>query len=429
MSETTNLALPFIEASQAQKHVTHNEALLVLDALVQTGIVDRDLTSPPASPVDGEAFIPASGSTAQWYGNDLAIAVWQDGAWKFHTPQKGWIVYLTDENMFAFWNGNTWSDLSSAMGALQNISSLGINTAADATNKLSVSTDAVLFNHDGNGVQHKLNKNAANDTASLLFQTNFSGRAEMGITGDDDFHFKVSPDGATWNESIRIDRNNGGITFPKGALLERHLSASVDLGGGADWWGPADHLTTAYTSGSGVALANSRMYFSAFFVPRTLLLLGGFVSLHGASSTTGALLRVGIYELGAPNGSNWDIGNLVADFGTLSAETADNKVFDLANPVIVEPGWYLTAVGVSGSGADAIYGRWHAPGLTRYYPHGSGASGRPRILGPSYYIFENGCTSEIVSGLPATWTKNPALATSSINNFSFQLVFPKWREV
>ena len=214
----------------------------------------------PISPVDGDAFIPASGSTAQWSGNDLAIAVWQDGAWKFHTPQKGWIVYLTDENMFAFWNGNTWSDLSSAMGALQNISSLGINTAADATNKLSVSTDAVLFNHDGNGVQHKLNKNTNSDTASLLFQTNWSGRAEMGTTGDDDFHFKVSPDGAVWNESIRIDKNNGGVTFAKGALLERHLPASIDLTGGADWWGPADHLTTSYSSGTAFSLATDRIY-------------------------------------------------------------------------------------------------------------------------------------------------------------------------
>ena len=429
MSETTNLALPFIEASQAQKHVTHNEALLVLDALVQTGIVDRDLTSPPASPVDGDAFIPASGSTAQWSGNDLAIAVWQDGAWKFHTPQKGWIVYLTDENMFAFWNGNTWSDLSSAMGALQNISSLGINTAADATNKLSVSTDAVLFNHDGNGVQHKLNKNTNSDTASLLFQTNWSGRAEMGTTGDDDFHFKVSPDGAVWNESIRIDKNNGGVTFAKGALLERHLPASIDLTGGADWWGPADHLTTSYSSGTAFSLATDRIYFATFFVPRALLLTGCFVSLYTASTNAGALLRVGIYELGSPNGNSWDVGSLVADFGTMSGDVADNKIFDLASPVIVEPGWYVTAIGVSGANARAIYGRWFTPGLTRFFPNSTGTNARPRVAGPCVYLYESGCNSEIVSGLPATWTKNPVTDATTTNNFVYQSVFPKWREI
>ncbi len=429
MSETTTLALPFIEASQAQKHVTHNEALLVLDALVQTGIVDRNLTMPPAAPSDGDAYIPASDAAGQWLGNDLAIAVWQDGAWKFHTPHKGWIVYLADESIFAFWNGSAWSDLAPAIGALQNLSLLGINTTADVTNKLSVATDAILFNHNGNGVQHKLNKNTTNDTASLLFQTNFSGRAEMGTAGDDDFHFKVSPDSVAWHEAVRIDKNNGGVTFPNGALLERHLPASVDTAGGTDWWGPADHLTTSYSSNSGTALVANRMYFSAFFVPRTLLLTGCFVSLHGASSTTGALLRAGIYELGSPNGGNWDVGNLVTDFGTLSAESSGNKIFDLASPVTVEPGWYLTSLGTSGAGADAIYARWHAPGLTRFQPHGSGSASRPRISGPSFYLFENACNSEIVSGLPAMWVKNPVSDFTTTNNFSAQYVFPKWREV
>ena len=32
------LALPFIQPSQAQKHVTHNEALQLLDAVVQLRI-------------------------------------------------------------------------------------------------------------------------------------------------------------------------------------------------------------------------------------------------------------------------------------------------------------------------------------------------------------------------------------------------------
>ena len=36
MSETTpNLNLPFIMPAQAQKHVTHNEAIELLDAIVQ----------------------------------------------------------------------------------------------------------------------------------------------------------------------------------------------------------------------------------------------------------------------------------------------------------------------------------------------------------------------------------------------------------
>jgi hypothetical protein len=71
-----------------------------------------------------------------------------------------------------------------------------------------------LFNHAGAGHQHKINKAAAGDTASLLFQTATSGRAEMGTAGDDDFHLKVSADGSTWKEAIVIDRSTGAVSMP-----------------------------------------------------------------------------------------------------------------------------------------------------------------------------------------------------------------------
>ena len=47
MTDTVNLGLPFIEGSQAQKHVTHNEAIRTLDCLVQLSVESRALTSPP----------------------------------------------------------------------------------------------------------------------------------------------------------------------------------------------------------------------------------------------------------------------------------------------------------------------------------------------------------------------------------------------
>ena len=53
---TTHLLLPYILAAQAQKHVTHNEALRLLDAIVQLSVLDRDLTVPHASPADGDRY-------------------------------------------------------------------------------------------------------------------------------------------------------------------------------------------------------------------------------------------------------------------------------------------------------------------------------------------------------------------------------------
>ena len=90
----------------------------------------------------------------------------------------------------------------------------GVNATADATTKFAVAAAASLFNHAGAGHQAKINKNAAGDTASLLFQTGASGRAGCRDPGDDNFHFKVSPDGSTWKEAIVIDRSTGVTSFP-----------------------------------------------------------------------------------------------------------------------------------------------------------------------------------------------------------------------
>jgi hypothetical protein len=61
-----------------------------------------------------------------------------------------------------------------------------------------------------------LNKAAPTDTASLLFQTGFSGRAEMGTSGSDDFAIKVSPDGNTFRTALSIDADNGAVQFQTG---------------------------------------------------------------------------------------------------------------------------------------------------------------------------------------------------------------------
>lgn len=47
MSQSPNLALPYLAAGQAQKHVTVNEALRLLDALVQAAVESAALSAPP----------------------------------------------------------------------------------------------------------------------------------------------------------------------------------------------------------------------------------------------------------------------------------------------------------------------------------------------------------------------------------------------
>ncbi len=224
MPNTPNLALPYIEAAQAQKHVTHNEALSLLDALVQLAVTDRDLSVPPGSPANGERYIVAASPSGAWAGHAGHLAAWQDGAWMFTVPHAGFLAYLVDEATVAIWNGSAWVDLFSMITALQNLARLGVGTTADATNPFAAKLNNALWvartvgeGGDGN-LRYKLSKESAAKTLSLLFQDNFSGRAEIGLTGDDDFHFKVSPDGSTWYEAILLDRATGRVSFPSSAI-------------------------------------------------------------------------------------------------------------------------------------------------------------------------------------------------------------------
>ena len=166
------------------------------------------------------------------------LAAWQDGAWAFYPPRKGWLAWVEDEGAPVAWSGTNWATVGGS-GSVNPASLVGVNATADATNRLAVASPASLFNHDGAGHQMKLNKNAATDTASILFQTSFSGRAEMGAAGSDDFSFKVSADGSTWNNAILINRSTGACTFPNtslggGSLTDGDKGDVVVSGSGCD---------------------------------------------------------------------------------------------------------------------------------------------------------------------------------------------------
>jgi Protein of unknown function (DUF2793) len=219
MSDSVNLGVTYLEAAQAQKHVTVNAALSRLDALVQLAVLSRVLATPPVSPVDGDRYLVPVAATGAWAGQTGKLALRLEGAWVFATPREGWTLWVANEDVLLSYDGTTWIT-GGVPSSLQNMTMIGINATADATNKFIVSSMATLFNHAGNGHQIKLNKNAAGDTASLLWQTGFSGRAELGTTGDDAFHLKVSSTGSGFVDMLVADAATGRLRLPVGARFE-----------------------------------------------------------------------------------------------------------------------------------------------------------------------------------------------------------------
>jgi hypothetical protein len=210
MDQTPRLALPYIAPSQTQKHVTHNEALRQLDAVVQLVLQDANALTPPALPADGQVWALGAAPVGDWAGQAGKLAVWADPAWQFVAPQSGWRAWDLTTAALVYCDGTQWLAVPASLGTP---ASFGINASADTANRLVVASDASLFTHDGAGHQIKINKASASDTASLLYQSGWSGRAEMGLSGSDDFAIKVSANGSDWLAALVIDKATGHAGF------------------------------------------------------------------------------------------------------------------------------------------------------------------------------------------------------------------------
>ncbi|WP_424361434.1 DUF2793 domain-containing protein [Methylocystis parvus] len=234
MTQTPHLALPLLDAAQAQKHVTHNEALSMIDALAHLAVSGR-MAAPPAAPNEGDRVLVATGATGAFAGKDRQVAAFLAGAWTFLEPQSGWRIYVGAESLMLLYNGADWIDLGAGLRELQNLTRLGVGTTADTANPLSAKINSGLFAakplaEGGTGdLRLTLNKEGGANTLSLVYQSNFSGRAEAGLTGNNDYRVKVSVDGAIWKDAIVVDRNTGAVSFPSGgpAKIQSFVTSGV----------------------------------------------------------------------------------------------------------------------------------------------------------------------------------------------------------
>ncbi|MBX3519031.1 MAG: DUF2793 domain-containing protein [Xanthobacteraceae bacterium] len=229
MTETINLGLPYLEAGQAQKHVTHNEALRILDAAIHMSAVAIS-SSPPGSPEESERHIVAEGATGAFASHDNTVATFQDGAWQFLAPRTGWRAWVEAAEILFVFDGEAWRDLRDLSVSLDDVTRIGINTLSEGDNRLAVRSNAAVMSaitgaDGGSGdARLQISKEAEINTASVFFSNDFEGRAEFGLVGGDDFKLKVSADGEDWVESLVVDPANGSVSFARALALEGEIS-------------------------------------------------------------------------------------------------------------------------------------------------------------------------------------------------------------
>lgn len=217
MDYTPRLRLPELTVGQAGKEVTVNESHRILDALVQSVVIDKDLADAPADPADGDMYIVAAGSSSgdEWAGHEDDVAYFESSAWVYHTPEAGWRVYVDDEATSYVYDGGAWNAVESMVGVNSYDISISKAGKPDAGEMLAriVFVRSVSFEDDFSGSQGSSGV-AADATAIVSIKKN---GAEVGT--------------ATWSaagSTAAFATGGGGVSFVAGDVLTFIAPASQD---------------------------------------------------------------------------------------------------------------------------------------------------------------------------------------------------------
>lgn len=106
---STRLGLPLLQPGQAQKELSHNEALTLLDMAVQASVEAVGLDTPPEAPLPGACWIVGAAPRGAWRGQAQALAGWTAGGWRFVAPQPGMTVWSEADRADARFDGSRWT--------------------------------------------------------------------------------------------------------------------------------------------------------------------------------------------------------------------------------------------------------------------------------------------------------------------------------
>ena len=108
-AETTDrFALPLLQAGQAQKEMSHNEALVRIGMLLHPQIESRDGNAPPETPLAGQCWLVGDMPEGDWAGQAQALAMWTDNGWRFVAAREGMAVWYANASTPVRFSGGIW---------------------------------------------------------------------------------------------------------------------------------------------------------------------------------------------------------------------------------------------------------------------------------------------------------------------------------
>jgi hypothetical protein len=211
MSNTSNLVLPYLAAGQAQKHVTLNESLRKLDAIIQLAAVSATTTAEPASPTDGAAWILPAGKTGTQWSTFAAgrLACYRDGAWVEIVPRQGWLAFVKDTGRLLVFNGSAWTPFVASLTETNTFSApQSFASAHGASLRLDI-------------IEQELALSGASATSSVAIPNGsicfgVSERVTQAVTGASSFKVGISGETNKFGDllGLSLGSTNFGIIGP-----------------------------------------------------------------------------------------------------------------------------------------------------------------------------------------------------------------------
>lgn len=250
MTTSPDLGLPFIDQQQGTPEVTHNEAILLLQAMTN-GVIDRGVNTPAAGPTIGDSYIIGSAPTGAWAGRANCVTIWSGTAWDFipgetsaGTPitmgarQEGMRIWVRDENTLYVWTGTLWLNFASTPASATeygqraislNSTSIAKTAAADST--LATNTDYTQITGIWNAPPDGENSGITQQTNTFTILTSGTYRIEFWSTTRSDTNntqiaFKFGVNGVlSLQRRPKVYMRNIGEIHPGSAFGYAHFNA------------------------------------------------------------------------------------------------------------------------------------------------------------------------------------------------------------
>lgn len=107
---TPRFSLPILAVAQAQKEMTHNEALVLIDALIHATVETGPQADPPTERAEGECWLIGADATGAWAGQEDRIGLWSAGGWRFIAPHDGMRVRRSADGLWMTYGAGLWAE-------------------------------------------------------------------------------------------------------------------------------------------------------------------------------------------------------------------------------------------------------------------------------------------------------------------------------